>query len=94
MGERRSRNQSWKLFLVVGLLLCTSIKNESKTNEKINLCYSLDIIFLIFDQYLEFNFDSKVSGLRDMDFASSVKFFPAVVIDLLKEILSLLMDLS
>lgn len=86
-----------KLFLVFGVLLFTSIKCESKTNKNINLCYSPGIIFLIFDQYLEFNFVPKVSDLRDMGFASSVKAFPAVVIEEvkeLKEVLSLLTDLS
>lgn len=49
-----------KLFLVLGLLLLTSINCEDKTNDNSNLCYSLDSIFFIFDQYLEFNFVPKL----------------------------------
>lgn len=89
-----AETRAGKLFLVLRLLLFTSIKCESEIHENTNLCYSLGIIFLIFDQYLGFNFVPKVSGLRDMGFASSAKFFPAVVIDLLKEVLSPLTVLS
>lgn len=49
-----------KLFLVLGLLLFTSINCEDKTNDNNNLCYSLGSIFFIFDQYLEFNFVPKL----------------------------------
>lgn len=53
-----------KMFLVLGLLRFTSIKCEGKNSENLNLCYSLGIIFLLFDLYLDFNFAPNVSDWK------------------------------
>lgn len=53
-----------KMFLVLGLLLFTIIKCEGKTREDFNLFYCLNIIFLLFDLYSDFNFVAGVSYLK------------------------------
>lgn len=53
-----------KIFLVLGLLLFTSLKCEDKTSENLNLCCSAGIIFLLFDLHLDFNFAPNISDLK------------------------------